>query len=104
MSDYPSPQELQQIRDWAIEDPDGWFRFVRSIWWAPDWGWREESIDDDLGRPIRRYSISTGGWSGNEDIIEAMQRNFLWRITWQQSRRGGHYIFDVVVSPDEPEE
>lgn len=98
MSDYPSEEDLQAIRDWeSIADADGWFRFVRSIWWAPEWGWHEDSVTDDLDRPVRRYSISTGGWSGNEDIIEAMGHNMLWHVTWQQSRRGGHYIFDVAV-------
>lgn len=38
---------------------------------------------------------STGGWSGNESIIGAMQKNrMVWNFLWEQSRRGGHYVFD----------
>lgn len=97
MSDYPSEDELKQIREWAVDDPEGWLRFVRSIWWAPEWGWREDSEIDDLDRPVRRFYVSTGGWSGNEDIIEAMEHTVLWYVIWQQSRRGGHYILDLPV-------
>lgn len=108
MSDYPTEAELKQVSDWPMEDIDGFFRFVRSIWWMPDWGWHEASLTED-DRPIRRYEISTGGWSGNEDIIDAMSDNFIWHIVWVQSRRGGHYIFDVAsalsrIGTDEPEE
>ena len=41
--------------------------------------------------------ISTAGWSGNESIIYAMQNNksMLWNLTWVQSRRGGHHIFEL---------
>lgn len=50
---------------------------------------------DISDRPIIRYTFSTGGWSGNEDLIRAMEQNWMiWSLTWVQSRRGGHYIFE----------
>lgn len=86
---YPTDEELERVRTWDVQDPAGCFDFIKSLWWAPDWGWQEES---ESGR--RRYHLSTGGWSGNESLIDAMQGNFLWTLTWQSSRRGGHYVFE----------
>ena len=42
------------------------------------------------------YELSTGGWSGNEDLIGSLQDNHLfWLMNWHSSRRGGHYVFKV---------
>lgn len=39
--------------------------------------------------------LATGGWSQNEEIIAAMERNFLlWSLIWRKSERGGAYWFD----------
>jgi len=44
-------------------------------------------------------SLSTGGWSGNEDIIRALKKNFIfWSMYWQMNRRGGHYQFKITLS------
>jgi hypothetical protein len=86
VSDYPTDEELKRIEKWPYSDPLGWLKFVESIWWMADWGitWRP-----------RRVYISTGGWSGNEDIIESMKKNFiLWSQLWVSVRRGGHYVFE----------
>ena len=71
----------------AADDAPGWFAFIKSRWWAADWGWTEEA---------GVYHISTGGWSGNEALIAAMRDNVpLWWATWESARRGGHYEFRV---------
>ena len=85
--DYPTEDELQKIRDWPVGDNLGLLEFVRSIWWLPEWGW--DSADG-------KYNISTGGWSGNEEIIGAMQANYIfWGTCWRVSRAGGHFEFQV---------
>jgi len=101
---YPTDEEIQKIKEWPLtDDYTEFFAFIRGCWWMPDWGWREEDAIDEFfkGKLIRRYSISTGGWSGNESIIEAMQENEIrWIMTWVQSRRGGHYIFETKKEPE----
>ncbi|HXF71676.1 MAG TPA: hypothetical protein VNO79_03585 [Actinomycetota bacterium] len=93
---YPTEQDLATVANWPAADPEGWFAFVRERWWAADWGWREYSGLDKWGRPVRVYALSTAGWSGNESLIDAMERNWmLWGKTWVLSRRGGHYEFHV---------
>jgi len=99
VSEYPSDDDLERVENWD-GDWRACFAFIRSIWWMPDWGWRE-STTTELGgdRPVTRYEISTGGWSGNEDIIAAMERNrWVMMFFWMQSRRGGHYIFELPES------
>jgi hypothetical protein len=101
---YPTDNALEIVRIWHWIDAKGYFEFIRSIWWAPDWGWKEKDEPHDFQKDqmVHRYYISTGGWSGNESIIRAMQENqMMWTFNWVQSRRGGHYIFEMRVFEDE---
>lgn len=103
---YPTEEALDIIANWWIA-PDGKFKitktfselmdFIKTLWHAPDYGWQEKEEPHELWseKMVKRWYISTGGWSGNEDIIRAMQKaDWLWSLNWVQSRRGGHYIFE----------
>lgn len=100
---YPTASALELIEIWHWTDPKGWFKFINSIWHLKSWGWDElESIDELTNDRAWCYYISTGGWSGNEDIIRAMQKNeMMWHTQWVQARRGGHYIFELKEFDDE---
>ena len=94
---YPVDATLEIIEKWHWDDIKGWFDFINSIWYLKSWGWSEgeEADEFDKDKKVYRYHISTAGWSGNESVIHAMQQSdMLWGITWVQSRRGGHYIFE----------
>ena len=81
---YPTEETLMAIRRWDPNDFYGLINFIRPIWWA-SFGWREKGA---------YLMISTGGWSGNEDIVIALQSNRIWwTLYWELSKRGGHYIF-----------
>jgi len=98
---YPTEEELRRIIEWRPADWLQWMEFIKSCWWAADWGWAEYDGRDDYGEPTRFYSISTGGWSGNEDIIAAMRENFCgWAMAWCEHRRGGHYRFEVRLGKE----
>jgi hypothetical protein len=88
MNDYPSEDELNRIEQWEIKTDKDFtelMAFVKSIWNYTEWGWHEKN---------GVYRISTGGWSGNEDIIRSLQENLMfWLMYWYSSRRGGHYVF-----------
>jgi hypothetical protein len=85
---YPSDEELEKIKTWDYSDYHGLMEFIQSLWEFDAWGFNR------LDRAAEIYMISTGGWSGNEDIIQAMESNIMfWSLYWYQSRRGGHYIF-----------
>jgi hypothetical protein len=94
---YPTNEALEIIEIWHWNDAKGWFDFIHSIWHLASWGWKEgEAIDEITNKKTWCYYVSTAGWSGNESIIHAMQKNdWMWHLNWVQSRRGGHYIFEL---------
>ena len=95
---YPTDAALDIIQMWHWSDPKGWFTFIESLWHLRSWGWSEGMQPDehDPQEWVYLYNISTAGWSGNEDIIRAMEKNtMMWCLNWVQSRRGGHYIFEL---------
>lgn len=94
---YPTDEALDKIRDWDYNDVKGWLNFIKSIWWASEWGWTETTgVNLTFDEPQYEYHISTGGWSGNEEIIDAMRKNYiLWNLAWYEHRRGGHYMFAI---------
>lgn len=97
---YPTEAALEIVRIWPFDgDVREWFDFIKfALWWAPDWGWHEgeEPHEHDSDKNVYRYNVSTGGWSGNESIVRAMEKNsMMWHLHWVQSRRGGHYIFEL---------
>jgi hypothetical protein len=85
---YPTKEELKKIEEWPIKDSLELMDFAHSLWEYADCGyWVQKG---------KKYYISTAGWSGNEEIISALEGNRpFWILHWQQSRRGGHYIFHV---------
>ena len=105
---YPTNDALHLIEEWHFSDPKGFFAFIEPIWHLRSWGWNEcdggidEWTNTELPETTKRYHISTAGWSGNESIIKSMQKNeMMWFLNWVQSRRGGHYIFEVKEFDDE---
>ena len=91
---YPLEVELAPCR--GSEDFDALMDHVQDIWWASD-----HLITEDL----YEWQISTGGWSGNEDIIGALKENTMfWMFCWKQSTRGGHYVFQTPKQQREEDE
>ena len=91
--EYPTVAELRKIHAWRFQQLDSFVKFmayVQSVgqyWPSQSFGWTQRG---------RWYRIATGGWSGNEDLIEAMQKNWtFWSVCWQSSRRGGGYVFHL---------
>ena len=87
MADYPTEETLQRIKDWDWKNAKELFDYLESLWTYNNY-FKKEKLKDGM-----IYYISTAGWSGNEFLIEALQENFIWMITWQSSTRGGHYKF-----------
>lgn len=83
---YPTDQTLAAIKKWAWEDPVGLLKFVQRAWRYPE-GFR---VSDGY------YRIATGGWSGNESLMAALEENTVfWSLCWVRSKRGGYYEFEI---------
>lgn len=83
--DYPDEQDIWRIKNWEHEDVMGLIEFVKSIWHWSDYANR----NDD------KFELHTGGWSGNEEIVDALMGTMFWMMCWESSRRGGHYYFEI---------
>lgn len=84
-SEYPSDEDLRRIARWPYADFEGLLDFIESLWNYAEWGFR---------RRRDFILLSTGGWSGNEEILSALRDNTLcWTFYWVSSRRGGHHVF-----------
>lgn len=65
------------------------------------------SYDEERGTsfatrdPVIRCLFSTGGWSGAEDLIDALLGNSWISYFHAEWCRGGHYVFEVPVPPAE---
>lgn len=90
---YPTEETLKRIRTWPHADFNGLMDFVIGLWQSPDYV-EDTKTTNDFGKEVREVNISTGGWSGHEEIVGALKQNTMfWLFCWQMSRRGGHHRF-----------
>lgn len=98
---YPTDQTTETIRTWdvnTVADAIACMDYVGRAWKWPEWGWSKtpgwRPDDEPTRHPVTRYLISTGGWSGNEELYDALDDNVTIRMLgWQSSRRGGHFEY-----------
>jgi|SRR3990167_5430970 len=102
---YPTPEELKAIKTWSSEDiikkPGELVEFLKSIWWQSGWGFSYKKGRNNLfHKTVWKLELHTGGWSGNEDIIDTLRHTYFWFFYWQKSIRGGHYWFEIPIRKD----
>lgn len=60
-----------------------------------------EEVTDDYGRPEKRLTLITGGWSGCESVVSALSETMFHLMFWESSFRGGKHTF--TFSPAQSE-
>jgi hypothetical protein len=91
LKDYPSEEDLEKIRKWPLSDVYNLIRFIDSVWN------HEFGRIEIKGKKVITLKLITGGWSGNEDIVNALHKNenLFWSAFWVKSTRGGLFVFKI---------
>ena len=98
---YPLPETLAKIQAWEINsyaDCEALLVWVHRVWKWDNYftASKRRERSHKGGRLYRKYHVSTGGWSGHEEIMTTLENNWhFWSLAWYSSRRGGHYEFRV---------
>ena len=81
---YPTSEELQTLTLWPASD------FLGPLEYMLDrWRW-----EDHISNTDDTYFVHTGGWSGHEEMLDALEKNFgWWKKHWYSIMRGGLYVF-----------
>lgn len=100
---YPNEEQLYKIKTWDYKDIGGLIDYVIALWWMADWGvgWTHRKVKDKWVEDKYYYklTLSTGGWSGNEDIIGALRQNdWFWVLCFYKHRVGGHFVFRIPAN------
>ncbi len=87
---YPTDQALARISAFngTAEEMAG---YVQSL--MHNGGTKLEDFVDDFQRPGKRLTLVTGGWSGCESVIGALQGTMFHLIGWESSFRGGKHNY-----------
>lgn len=106
---YPTQDFLLALEEYP-PDPDDWCSLsqngkalaVDDLMHTISKAWKysePEIVIHPNGSPEKQaWELCTGGWSGNEDIIRALQRNkIFWSSYWVLSTRGGRHVFDKLT-------
>lgn len=98
---YPSEEDLARIHNWKIYGP----RDIRALLAFVQQRWEYSSYFDPIPLGEQEFQVHTGGWSGNEDLIAALEDNeIFWMVCWQATKRGGHYTFSIPSLPEIPDD
>ena len=96
---YPTDEALKYFRNWGSEKIDGELVFgkffnntdytdlldyIKQLWYYGS---------DAYNKEDGMFELHTGGWSGNESIIEELKNTSFWLIKFRAYSCGGHYYF-----------
>ena len=84
--EYPTLEYLKAIE--VEDDRNRLLRMIEEGWWCPQWGYLYTH-----GKNMDFLQLHTAGWSGNESIISALERNKPFWNHMVKEFPGGHYYF-----------
>lgn len=93
---YPTEEALLAIEQWDLNQVHYLIDFIEELWAYKEFGFLKKWGLDYLKNRVLFLELHTAGWSGNESIIHALQKNKgFFGFWWVMSKRGGHYWFEI---------
>lgn len=93
---YPTAWGIAVVRGF-YGSPRALVDLLEQVWWTPALMTVDEWLDAQLRTGVR-VSLATGGWSGNEQVIEALDGSMFHLRFWRSSHRGGLHVYEVPKS------
>lgn len=98
---YPTPQSLDYLKNWSIiignnseftkfgkyfseGEYEKLISYILELWWGDGVKYKDGLLE-----------LHTGGWSGNEEIIDELKNTNLWLQKLRIQQAGGHYFFRI---------
>jgi hypothetical protein len=90
---YPTEWGIERVREFH-GSPRQLIDLLEEMWWTPTLMSVEEWLDTQCKKVVR-VSLATGGWSGNEQIIDTLNGSMFHLRFWESSHRGGLHVYQV---------
>lgn len=99
--EYPTEETLKAITEWPYLDPFGLAQYVIDAWHWDNMATLKPIINEHGKGSISELRLATGGWSGNESILGALEDNTMfYTLYWEMSKRGGLVIYHLYKLPE----
>jgi hypothetical protein len=90
----PDEYDLQFLKSLGMGNTETEFKALVSMFESTGYGGGKISVIALFGHPVVSLELCTHGWSGCEEMIDALQENMLfWTMYWYSTTRGGLYEF-----------
>lgn len=93
---YPTEWGLGRLRAFT-GSPRRLVDLLEQLWWRPTLMTVDEWLHGQL-RTVVRASLATGGWSGNEEIIDVLGGTMFHLRLWESSHREGRHVYEVEMA------
>lgn len=91
---YPEEKELRAIRKWDVKDFPSLLEFIEQRWTYRDF--IKRYVVKERDNFYLEWTLITGGWSGNESLVNALLSNTLFEMCWYwEWSRGGRHVFRI---------
>ena len=87
-ANYPTDEQLDSIKKWDFNDGEGCLRYIKDLW---------NTHYGRCGEGNGFFVFATGGWSGNEALLSALEESLVWSvINWDSLYLSGGLLIIAI--------